>query len=93
LRDPQDGVRNQAAFALTKIGAPALQPLLEALHDPDTNLRWQATRILGGIGDARALPELERLAREDRSIARGTGSLVNVADAARQAVEKIKGTM
>jgi hypothetical protein len=45
---------------------------------------------LGGLGDARALPELERLAHEDRAQTRSTSSLVNVADAAKQAMEKIK---
>ncbi len=90
LRDPHEGVRSQAAFALNRLGALAVQPLIAALHDSDPNIRWQATRILGGIGDARALPELERLAQEDRAKTMGTSSLVNVADAARQAVEKIK---
>jgi HEAT repeat protein len=63
---------------------------MAALRDPDPSLRWQAARILGGLGDARALPELERLAHEDRAQTRSTSSLVNVADAAKQAMEKIK---
>jgi HEAT repeat protein len=90
MRDPHEGVRNQAAFALNKLGTLAVEPLMAALRDPDPSLRWQAARILGGLGDARALPELERLAHEDRAQTRSTSSLVNVADAAKQAMEKIK---
>ena len=90
LHDTQMDVRSQAAFALSRIGAPAVDALITALQDPDANVRANAARILGQISDARALPALERVAQSDRGTARVTGSLINVAEAARQAVEKIK---
>ena len=90
LRDIHLDVRSQAAFALSRIGAPAVETLVNALQDADPNVRANAARILGQIGDARALPALERVAQSDRGTARITGSLVNVAEAARQAVERIK---
>ena len=96
LRDPR--LSSQAAFALNKIGAPAVEPLIAALRDQDPNLRWSAARVLGQIGDARALPELERLAREDNATASasslleeaGTHPISTVAMAARRAAEKIR---
>ena len=90
LHDVQMDVRSQAAFALSRIGAPAVEALGNALQDPDANVRANAARILGQIGDPRALPALERVAQSDRGTARVTGSLINVAEAAQQAVEKIK---
>jgi HEAT repeat protein len=65
--------------------------LIHLLADPDSNLRANAARILGQIGDARALPALEQMAQLDKARSMGTtGSLVNVAEAAKQAIEKIK---
>src|SRR3972149_967946 len=90
LHDTQMDVRSQAAFALSRIGAPAVDALITALQDPDANVRANAARILGPIRDARAPPPLPRAAQSDRGTARVTGSLINVAEAARQAVEKIK---
>jgi len=97
LRDPQHEVRNQVAFALKKIGTRAVPALITALSHTDTSIRWGAARVLGEIGDARALPELERVSRQDVGRTPGTGALGtgplvmnNVSDAARQAIEKIK---
>jgi HEAT repeat protein len=99
LRDSNAEVRNQVAFALNKIGGPAVEPLITALSHPDPVVRWGASRILGSIGDARALPELERLARDDNTPVsqsnlpdsiKGTRPLNSVAQAAWQATEKIK---
>ena len=100
LRDSSTEVRSHAAFALKKIGAPAVEGLMAALHHPDAVVRWAAARILGSLGDKRALPELERLAREDDTPVTGpvgtgplriTRPLNTVGQAAKQAVEKIKG--
>ena len=63
----------------------AVEPLIRALSDPDEDVRWQAAWALGVIGEARALPELERVAQEDRS--------ENVAEAARRAAERIRRRM
>jgi HEAT repeat protein len=99
LRDSSNEVRSHAAFALKKIGAPAVEALLAALRHPEATVRWASARILGSLGDKRALPELERLAREDDApvtMPMGTGPLRTtrplntVGQAARQAIEKIK---
>ena len=58
----------RAAEALGQIGdGRAAGPLLEALHHPNSNVRWSAVRALAVVGDARALLELWRVAREDHS--------------------------
>ena len=88
LRDPNADVSHHAAFALNKIGAPAVDALMAALCDRDPNLRWNAARLLGEIGDARAAPELERVAQEDEG---KTRSGKRVAEAAKAAAEKMKG--
>ncbi|MBP7691929.1 MAG: HEAT repeat domain-containing protein [Anaerolineales bacterium] len=99
LRDARGEVRQQVAFALTKIGAPAVEPLIAALRHPDAFIRWSVVRVLGTLGDKRALPELERLSREDHAeislgglpddgkstVPHGTVSL-----AAKQVAEKIR---
>jgi HEAT repeat protein len=47
-----------AGDALAKIGTPALQPLITALNGDDDMLGVDAARVLGMIGDARAVPSL-----------------------------------
>jgi hypothetical protein len=57
----------RAAEALGQIGdGRAAGPLLEALRHPNSNVRWSAVRALSVVGDARALLELRRVARDDR---------------------------
>jgi HEAT repeat protein len=99
LMDSHSDVRSQAAFALNKIGAPAVEPLIAALRHPNPAVRWSVARILGSIGDARALPELDRAAREDNTpvplsslpdTVKSTQPLANVAQAAGKAAEKIR---
>jgi len=36
----------------------AVEPLIEALHDPDPSLRFYVARALGKLRDKRALPAL-----------------------------------
>ena len=60
-----------------------------AIRDKNEWGRWQAAWALGRIGDARALPDLERVAREDQ----GKTLYGRVAEAAREAAEKIRGRM
>jgi HEAT repeat protein len=56
-------VRLQAVRALEKIGdVRAVKPLIRALGDWCGEVRWMAAGALGKIGDAWALPELERVA-------------------------------
>jgi HEAT repeat protein len=51
-------VRQAAAAALTWIGAPAVEALIEALQDENGDVRRSATIVLGQIGDARAVKPL-----------------------------------
>src|SRR5262245_53401309 len=57
----------RAAEALGQIGdGRAAGPLLEALRHPNSNVRWSAVRALAVVGDARALLDLRRVARDDQ---------------------------
>ncbi len=62
---------------------------IAALQDTDPLVRWIAIQALEWLGDSRALPHLEKLARED------TGRTLwgSVADAAREAAERIRRRM
>lgn len=85
LSSSQRGTRIQAVQALASIGGPAVEPLVHALsHAPD-HIRIDASDALGQIGDSRALPELERLARE--------GKNSEVASAASRAAARIRKQM
>ncbi len=89
LRDSEVAVRWEAARALSIIGEPAVQPLLKLLHDSDDDVRGHAAHALGDIRDARALAELERMAREDQ------GTMLNgtpVAGVAQYAVNNIRNS-
>jgi HEAT repeat protein len=67
LKHQKDGlVKYNAALALTKIGAPAIEPLLDSLDDDDADVRLEASWALGQIGDTRAVvPLVEALRDED----------------------------
>jgi hypothetical protein len=100
LRDPDRLERWLAARALGEIGDPrAVEPLIAAVHDPNVWVRLEAAEALGNIGDSRTLPELERVAREDTGVLEWRSKLPppykheRVADAAREAAEKIRGRM
>lgn len=63
------GARDAAAAALTRLGAPALLPLLGRLDGPDADLRQAAAHVLGAIGDRRAVaPLAARLADADPNV-------------------------
>lgn len=90
LQDPIPFVRWSVTSALEQINDPfTVGPLIAALKDPDSKVRRCAALALGKIGDPQALPELERLAREDKSMT----ILGGVAEAARTAVDKIRQSM
>lgn len=60
-------VAYRAAEVLGRIGnGRATGPLIQALHHPNTNVRWSAVHALGQIGDLRALIELRRVSHEDQ---------------------------
>ncbi len=66
LSDEDDDVGFEAARTLSKIGEPAVLPLLDCLNHADANTRTNAIIALGNIGDARAAePLLDYLNHED----------------------------
>jgi HEAT repeat protein len=59
LKDKDENVRKQAAYALGKIGdAQAVEPLSAALEDNDARVRRGAAEALRKIGDAQAVEPL-----------------------------------
>ncbi|MBZ0300611.1 MAG: HEAT repeat domain-containing protein [Anaerolineae bacterium] len=53
---------------LVRIGAPAVEPLISVLDDPNPNVRSGAARALGKIGDTRALGSLIFRLRYDSDV-------------------------
>ena len=57
LKDTDEGVRKQAAWALGAIGSrAAVSGLSQALKDSHAQVRHQAAWALGAIGDRSAFP-------------------------------------
>ncbi len=68
-RDEFSGVRWKAAEALSKIGNPAVGPLIAALQYPDDDVRWKAAIALGEIGNPDAVaPLIVLLSDADRFV-------------------------
>ncbi|MEI8332220.1 MAG: HEAT repeat domain-containing protein [Methanomicrobiales archaeon] len=68
-RDEFSGVRCKAREALSKIGDPAVDPLIAALQYPDEDVRWKAAIALGEIGNLDAIaPLISLLANDDRYV-------------------------
>jgi len=73
-RDDSDRVRflllKGSWVELANMGETALEPMVEALEDPDREVRSTAVRVLGRIGGRRALEALTRVleAEKDESI-------------------------
>jgi HEAT repeat protein len=66
------GVRDAASVALTRVGEPAVLPLISRLDGPDSDLRQAAAHVLGAIGDRRAVaPLAARLADHDPNVRAG----------------------
>jgi hypothetical protein len=66
------GVRETTIDALARIGKPAVPALVEALHDPNPDLRDQAALALARIGpDAEAaVPDLIAALNDDNEVVR-----------------------
>ena len=78
----------RAAEALSQIGnGRATSALIEALHHTNSNVRWSAVRALAALGDARALLQLRKVAREDRG---KTSWGESVAGAAQSALDQMR---
>jgi HEAT repeat protein len=60
LGSDEMSVRWKAAVALSEIGPPAVQDLIECLSDMRAYVRSSAAWVLGNIGDQRATPALQR---------------------------------
>lgn len=68
LHDPDTATRVRAAAALGQFGAAnedttgladhGLAALIEALDDPERDVRWEAVYALGALGETAALPAL-----------------------------------
>lgn len=83
LHDPKVHVRRDAMWALGELGdRRAVGLLIRALRDPSRFIRQQAAECLGGLGNPQALPELQRLAMNEKQ--RG------VKQAAWQAIEQLE---
>ena len=74
-------VRRNAASALVKIGAPAVEPLSKALGDKRRYVRENAAWALGEIDDASAVPALTQALKDENRLVRR---------AAEKAIAKIK---
>jgi HEAT repeat protein len=59
--------RHQARIALVEIGGPAVASLIEALTDPNDDVRWEAAKALGQIGDPEAAPALVNALEDENS--------------------------
>jgi len=58
LKDKNDFFVADVEEALVKIGEPAVEPLIQALKDEDSGVRWAAAATLGEIKDERAVAPL-----------------------------------
>jgi HEAT repeat protein len=60
-----EGVRWKSAEALSKIGDPAVGPLITLLRHPVDDVRWKAALALGEIGNPEAIEPLITLLDDD----------------------------
>jgi HEAT repeat protein len=79
-------VRRALAAALAHIPHPdAQEPLLQALHDPDPQVRAYAATALGQVGNEQAHAPLQELVGDKSRLIKGT-----VSDAAKRAIELLE---
>jgi HEAT repeat protein len=66
MADPHWRVRESAENALLNFGPMAVPSLIDALGSPSWTTRFRAARLLGEIGDAGAVPPLEKMQEKKR---------------------------
>jgi HEAT repeat protein len=86
MADPHWSVRESAENALLNFGRQAVEPLIECLASKSWTQRFRAARLLGEIGDPRAVTALQR------TIAR-KGERKNVREIAQTALQKLKTSL
>jgi hypothetical protein len=74
LDDDDEYVRQRAAKALQRIGAPAVLALTNMLNDTDSYVRAAAVYALGKIGGSAAIPALTNMLNDTDSYVRDTAS-------------------
>jgi HEAT repeat protein len=65
LASQDELVRTEARQTLVGMREPAVSPLIEALRDPRSQVRWEASKTLGEIANPTAAPALVRALRDD----------------------------
>jgi HEAT repeat protein len=71
MSDPHWSVRESVEIALLNFGKDVVDPLIQSLESKVWTTRFRAARLLGEIGDARAIPALEKALarpREQKSV-------------------------
>jgi roadblock/LC7 domain-containing protein len=65
----EDGViRQKARETLVALGKPAVSSLIQALHNSKLNqVRWEAAKALGSIGDTSSVPSLVKALEDSNS--------------------------
>ncbi len=66
LADKHWSVRESAEIALLNFGKDVVEPLIKSLHSRLWTTRFRAARLLGEIGDPRAVPPLEKAFKRPR---------------------------
>lgn len=66
LADFDKSVREQATFALSRIGKSAIEPLAEAMKEPKWQTRYRAAEALGKIADEKAVKPLIKGLNDNR---------------------------
>jgi HEAT repeat protein len=83
LKDPEPMVRLDVSGALIDMGAPVVDPLIQAIKgETHTAFLWNAIRILDTLGDPKAIEPLQEIAK--------TNPDPNIQQVARQVVERLQ---
>jgi hypothetical protein len=70
LKDKEYLVKSNAMVCLASYGPQVSQRMIEALSDPDQDVRAGAAWVLGELKDHRAIEHLERVAKDEYPLAR-----------------------